>query len=165
MVAAAVVGSAVVGAAVSSNASSKGARAQRDAAGQASQATLEQFYQNREDMQPWREAGVGALGQLSTGLQSGGEFNRNFSMSDFTADPGYEFRMQQGQRALDSSAAARGGALSGAAVKAQTRYGQDYASNEYNNAYNRFNNDLNSRYNRLASLLKRLYALLYSLDA
>jgi hypothetical protein len=51
--------------------------------------------------------------------------------------PGYNFRFNEGQRALDSSAAARGMTMSGANIKAQTRYGQDYASNEYDREINR----------------------------
>lgn len=151
-IATAIVGSAVVGGLAASNASKAAASSQQDAAKLASQTELEQFYQNRKDLQPWRDAGVGALGLLTTGTTPGGDFNRDFTLADFTRDPGYDFRLQQGQQALDRSAAARGGVLSGAAIKGQTRYGQDYASGEYQNAYNRFNNDRTQRFNRLASL-------------
>lgn len=152
MVAAAIVGGAVIGGVASTAAAGKASKAQQNAANTASQTELEQFYQNREDMQPWRDAGTTALGQMTTGTKEGGEFNRDFSLADFNKDPGYEFRMEQGQRALDASAAARGGALSGAAIKGAARYGQDFGSNEYQNAYNRFNNDRTQRFNRLASL-------------
>lgn len=56
---------------------------------------------------------------------------------NFQTDPGYQFRFSEGMRAMDRSAAARGGLLSGGYGRALTRYGQDYASNEYNNVYNR----------------------------
>jgi hypothetical protein len=148
----AVVASAVIGGVVASDSSRRAGNAQKDAAALASQTELEQHRQNREDMQPWREAGMGALGQMTAGTAAGGDFNRDFTLADFTKDPGYDFRMQQGQRALDSSAAARGGALSGAAIKGSLRYGQDFGSGEYQNAYNRFNNDRTQRFNRLASL-------------
>lgn len=151
-IATAIVGSAVIGGVVASNSASKAANAQKDAAQLASNTELEQYRQNREDMQPWREAGAGALGQLTTGTAAGGDFNRDFTLADFTKDPGYDFRMQQEQQALERSAAARGGALGGAALKGIARYGQDYASGEYQNAYNRFNNDRTQRFNRLASL-------------
>lgn len=151
-IATAVVASAVIGGVVASNSASKAAKAQQNAADKASQTELEQYYQNREDMQPWREAGAGALGQLTAGTAAGGDFNRDFTLADFTRDPGYDFRMQQGQQALERSAAARGGALSGGALKGIARYGQDYASGEYQNAYNRFNNDRTQRFNRLASI-------------
>lgn len=55
-------------------------------------------------------------------------------MSD---DPSYGFRFQEGQRALERSAAARGGLLSGGTARRLARYGQDYASNEYMNRFNR----------------------------
>jgi len=58
-------------------------------------------------------------------------------MSGFFASPDYQFRLTEGQRAIDSSAAARGGLLSGAAVKAGTRYASNLASGEYGAFYDR----------------------------
>ena len=86
-----------------------------------------------------------------TGLSSG-DLLRRFSMADFQADPGYAFRQQQGQQQIERGAAARAGLLSGAAIKAGQRFGQDLASQEYQNAYNRFNNDQTTRFNRLAAI-------------
>ena len=63
---------------------------------------------------------------------------RNFGAADFQTDPGYNFRLSEGLKALDRQAAARGGMMSGAALKAAGRYGQDVASQEYGNAFNRF---------------------------
>lgn len=151
-IATAIVGSAVIGGVMSSNAAGNAADAQVQSSAEANATQLRMFEQNRTDQQPWREAGVTALGQLAAGTAAGGDFNRDFTLADFTKDPGYDFRMQQGQRGLDSSAAARGGALSGAAIKASERYSQDYASGEYQNAYNRFNADRTARFNRLSSL-------------
>jgi hypothetical protein len=59
-------------------------------------------------------------------------------MADYQADPGYAFRVQQGQQAIDRSAAANAGLQSGAALKAASRFGQEMGSQEYGNAYNRF---------------------------
>jgi len=56
---------------------------------------------------------------------------------DSTNDPGYAFRLAQGNQAIQRAAAASGGAFSGGTLKALTQYGQDYASNEYQNVYNR----------------------------
>lgn len=81
-----------------------------------------------------------------------GEFNKKFSLADYQADPGYQFRLDQGTQALERSAAARGGLLSGGNLKDLTNYQQGVASQEYGNAYNRFNNDQSSRFNRLATL-------------
>ncbi len=87
--------------------------------------------------------------------QSGdfGSLMKNFSMEDFEADPGYQFRMDEGMRGVEGSAAARGGLLSGAALKAIQKYGQGLASQEYGNAYSRYTNDQNNTYNKLAGLV------------
>jgi hypothetical protein len=45
--------------------------------------------------------------------------------------PGYGFRMQEGEKALERSASMRSGVLSGSQIKASQRYGQDYATNEF----------------------------------
>lgn len=81
-----------------------------------------------------------------------GSLGRDFSMSDFQTDPGYQWRMDQGIQGLDRSASARGLLFSGGELKALDRYNQEFASNEYNNAFNRFNIQGTNRFNRLASL-------------
>jgi len=78
-------------------------------------------------------------------------------------DPGYQARMNIGADVLQRSAAARGGVLTGGTAKALDQFGQDYASNEYNNVYNRaltgfqtnynqYNNDQSNQFNRLAAI-------------
>lgn len=81
-----------------------------------------------------------------------GSLMRSFTMADYEADPGYAFRQQQGMQGIERSAAARGGLLSGAALKGIERFGQGLASEEYGNAYNRFQSNQANQYNRLASL-------------
>lgn len=138
----------VTGINLSGNSSSDRAlAAQQGAARDSNAAQLQMYNQTREDQTPWREAGARAL----NGMESQ-DFQRDFTMNDFTADPGYQFRMQEGMKALQNSAAARGGLGSGATMKALMGYGQGLASEEYNNAYNRFNSDRDRRFNRLASL-------------
>ena len=56
---------------------------------------------------------------------------------NWQADPGYQFRMDEGMRALEGSAAARGGLLSGGFARAVTEYGQNMASQEYGNIFDR----------------------------
>jgi len=63
-------------------------------------------------------------------------------------DPGYQFRLQQGQQAIQNSAAARGGLLSGGTAKALADYNQNAASGEYGNVYNRRFNEFTTRYNQ-----------------
>jgi hypothetical protein len=79
-----------------------------------------------------------------------GNMLRDFSAADFQADPGYAFRLAEGLKALDRTAAMRGKMMSGQALKAAGRYGQDVASQEYQNAYNRYNTNNLNRYNMLA---------------
>ncbi len=81
-----------------------------------------------------------------------GDLNRDFTMADYHADPGYQFRLDQGNQALERSAAARGVLASGGTLKGLTDYSQGAASQEYSNAYNRFNNDRTQRFNRLSTL-------------
>jgi hypothetical protein len=150
----AVAGATVVGGVISSNASGKAASAQENAANTAAQTQLTMYNQTRTDQAPWRAAGTTAIGQLSAGTQPGGQFdNTTYNPATILQDdPGYQFRMDQGSKALQASAAARGGLLSGGTVKALDRYGQDYASNEYGNAYNRYNNNITTRFNRLSGI-------------
>jgi hypothetical protein len=73
-------------------------------------------------------------------------------MDKFQADPGYAFRLSEGQKAIDRQAAARGGLISGAALKAATRYGEDMGSQEYTNAFNRYQTERSALLNPLQSL-------------
>lgn len=153
MVAAAVIGGSVLGAGASAYAAKKGAKAQTEAANQANDTQLQMYNQTREDQMPWMKLGKTSLAQLGDMMKPNGQLMKNygeadptlkqhnFGMADFNADPGYQFRMSQGLKALQNNAAARGGMASGNAMKALIGYGQGLASDEYSNAYSRFNNN------------------------
>ena len=142
-------------------------QAQRDIADQQTALQREQYLKQLELNAPFREAGLTGQNMLLAQLQGpnatakfGGvpgydpasamkDFGgvagydpasamRNFGAGDFQADPGYAFRLSEGMKALDRTAASRGGLLSGATLKGAQRYGSDLASQEYGNAYNRF---------------------------
>ena len=144
MIAAAVVGSSLIG----SSASKKAASTQADAANRAADLQMKQFERQVELQEPWRQAGITALNKL-TPLAT--EYTP-FGMQQFQQDPGYAFRMQEGMKALERSAAARGGLLSGGMLKGAQQYGQDLASQEYMNAFNRYQAERNARLNPLQSL-------------
>ena len=110
------------------------------------------YDQTRKDLDPYNQAGNKALSQIMGDIGSNGYFNQTYTGQDIYDDPSYKFRLQQGTDAIQSSAAAQGGLLSGATLKALQNYGQDYASQEYSNAYNRFNADQTNRFNRLSTL-------------
>jgi hypothetical protein len=114
--------------------------------------------QNKAYLAPYRDAGIAGQNQLLTlmGLQGGnagaadyGRYAKDFQMSDYQADPGVAYRLQRGIDAMNKMAAARGGLMSGGALKAGQQYGQDMASQEYQNAYDRYQTN---RSNQLSAL-------------
>jgi len=144
----------IVPAAVSLFSANKQAGAAKDAAAataaatnEATQLQREMFQQQRQDQMPWLKAGEQALNKLIPMTDY-----TKFGMDQFQADPGYAFRLSEGQKTLDRSAAARGGLISGAALKAAGRYGQEMGSQEYQNAFNRYQTERNAALNPLQSL-------------
>ena len=139
----------------------KAARAQERAAQSAEQTQREMFERQIALQEPFRQAGMTAQQQIMQLLGIGGDANaagygsmaRPFGQQDFQQDPGYAFRQAEGMKALERSAAARGGLLSGAAMKGIQRFGQDLASQEYQNAFNRFQIERAARLNPLQSLM------------
>ena len=132
----------VIGGSMASDAAQNAANTQASAANRAADLQYKQFQEQQATQKPFLEAGYKGENKLldllglsgNTSAQGYGSLANNFSMSDFEQDPGYAFRMSEGLKAIDRTAASRGGMLSGAALKAAGRYGQDYASNEYQNA-------------------------------
>jgi len=114
------------------------------------QASMERMFdKSMETQRPWLEAGGRGLSQLESGIDSG-RFDvqpREFQYDDyqgpgefqfdFEADPGYQFRLNQGMKALEGSAAARGGLFSTQTGDRIQDYAQGLASQEYGQAYNR----------------------------
>jgi len=168
-VASAIGGAALIGAGASIYGSSQAANAQENAAAQSAAvqremadksiaAQREMYDIGRADLAPYRESGTAAQNQLLSFLGIGGDttapgygkYTKDFGMEDFTADPGSAFRLKTGLESLERSGAARGMGLSGAALKGITRYGQDYASNEYQNAFNRYQTN---RANQISPLM------------
>ena len=125
-------GASIIGGGLQYLSASKAAKAQTNAANTASATQLHMYDQSREDQAPWRAAGESSLNELAGMLGIPG-----YTSADWTKDPGYEFQRAEGERGLNRSLAARGGLLSGAALKAASRYNQDYASNAYNQRVNR----------------------------
>jgi len=118
------------------------ADAQRDAAREGAAATERStdkiidfnkwlWGEQRDISQPFVDAGVGALGELE------GQVGQPFTAEDMMQDPGYQFRLDEGLKGIENSAAARGMQLSGRTLKGIGRYAQDYASGEFQNAYAR----------------------------
>jgi hypothetical protein len=120
-----------------------------ETARQATQLQREMFQQQQQNQAPWLAAGQTALNALipmATNYQP-------FGMSQFQQDPGYQFRLSEGQRAMAHGATpGRGGLVSGNTLKAMQDYAQNSASGEYQNAFNRYQTERNARLNPLQSL-------------
>jgi hypothetical protein len=139
----AVAGSTLVGA----YGANKASKAQLQGAREGAAAEREMFERQVELQEPFRQVGVNALPDLVAASQYD-----PFTIDKFQADPGYGFRLKEGIRALENSAAARGGLLSGNTMRGITRYGQGLASEEFGNAFNRYQAGFASRLNPLQAL-------------
>ncbi len=138
----ALAGSALIGAGAQIISGNKAAKAQKQAAQLGINEQQRQYDQTRQDQAPyrgtgyapWRQAGSGALDMLSRAYGIGGQAP---DLTAFTASPGYDFRYNEGLRAIDRGAAARGLLHSGAGVKAEQRFGEGLAANEFGDWWNR----------------------------
>jgi hypothetical protein len=83
-----------------------------------------------------------------------------FALTDMIADPGYEFRLAEGNKAINNAQAARGNFFSGRALKEATDFGQNLATDEYGRAYDRYNNDYSIGFNKFKSDGDTLYSRL-----
>lgn len=171
MVAAAVVGAAAVGAVATGVSSSNAAGAQTDAANASIAANQQQQGITRSDLLPYNMAGQGALSRLTrmTGAD-GGPVPIMPTVPDIKMDqatleqtPGYQFNLEQGLKAVQNSAAARGLGVSGAAMKGAATYATGLADSTYQNQFNnavvnsqnKFQNETTNQtndYNRLMGL-------------
>jgi hypothetical protein len=137
----AIMGGALLGGAILSSQAAKGAaQTQADAANNAIGANQQAAALQAEMSLPYRTAGEKAVNQLSEMTQPGGVATKEFAYDPFSyqADPGYAFRLKEGMNAMNATAAARGGLISGNALKAGQMYGQEMGSQEYGNAFNRY---------------------------
>jgi hypothetical protein len=117
-----------------------------------------------ELQEPFRQNGLAGSNRLAEmmGLRGDastpgfGELNRKFTMADRDADPvyqsGLQFGLDQGAKAINNRASAGGSFLSGATLKALSRFGNDYGTTKAEGAYSRFTGDQTNRYNRLAGI-------------
>ena len=115
------------------------------------------FERNVALQEPFRQAGVNALATMQ---QQYANMPAAFTgQVNLGQDPGYAFRLSEGQKALDRQAARAGGLISGSALKAAQRYGQEMGSQEYGNAYNRALTNYNAAVNREGTGYNRLAAM------
>ena len=153
-------GGSLLGGIMGSNASNKAAEAQAAAAREQLALQRQMYSETTARNAPWLATGGGANNRLATMLGTGGNagdagygsMTNNFSMADYlnNQDPGYQFGLDEGMKALNAQNAATGGLNSGAAMKAATRYGVDYGSTKYQSAFDRWRSNRGDIYNMLS---------------
>ena len=131
---AAILGAALIGGGVSLYGANKAANAQTNAANNALAFQQGVYNDNKGNLAPWIESGRGANNLLSSfyGLNGDPALGNN-ALARFAESPDYKFAFSEGMRGLENSAAARGGLLSGNAMRGITEFGQGLASNNLGN--------------------------------
>lgn len=154
----------IVGGILQGNAEKQAARIQAQAANHAADLAAQGqnralnftkgVYQNTENAErPYTETGTTALKYLASGLAPGGTFNSTPTASEVMAlDPGFQFNLDEGMKALERAEAAGGSVGSGGALKAATQYATNYANGAFGDAYNRFLGTRQQNYNNLLNL-------------
>jgi hypothetical protein len=152
---------AVAGGAMAASGAKKASKVQAQAAADANAAQERMFQRQVELQEPFRQGGLTAQNEIMQLLGIGGDktaagygsLGKSFDNAAFEQDPGYAFRQAEGMKALERSAAARGNLLSGSTLKGVQRFGQDLASQEYQNAFNRYQIERSAKLNPLQSLM------------
>lgn len=126
----------LLGAKMSGDAAKSAARTSAESADKATALQQKIYEESVARQQPFLQTGTEFFNRLAALQRGGPEAAQQFLQTD----PGYGFRLSEGLKAMERGAAARGGLMSGAALRAGQRYGQDLASQEYGAAYNRLAN-------------------------
>jgi hypothetical protein len=107
------------------------------AADKANAAQERALAQSRADLEPWRAAGEATLPAVTNAVGLNGQQGYDDAMEGFHTSPGYQWQLEQGLRAVDAGAAAKGMLRSGATLKAEQTYGAGLADKEFTDYYNR----------------------------
>lgn len=142
---------------INSNASKDAAKAQTDAANQATQLQREMYQGAVERNKPWEHGGRKGFDELLMQLGLAGDPNdpmygsllKRPTAADVMADPGYQFGLEQGQNALNAQFNSRGMRNSGAQIKAAAKFGNNYGTTKYGDTYARMASTNQDIYNRL----------------
>ena len=154
-------GSALLGGLISSSGAQSAAGTQAASYDRAAALQKEQFDEQKRLSEPYRQAGLTGQNRLmellglggNTGAAGYGQYSRDFGMQDFQQDPGYQFRLGEGLKAMGHRAGARGGLISGQTMKGMEDYRQGLASQEYGNAFNRYQTNRANQLQPLGSLM------------
>lgn len=175
-------GATLAGAAITSDATKSAADTQSDAANRAADIQNQQWQQTQANMKPYLQLGTSSISPLLkamgynasqnddgtwsyNGVDSSNPLMQRFSAptaAEAGASPGYQFTLQQGLKATQNSAAARGLGTSGAALKGASTYATGLADSTYNDVYNRALQTFNTNYKSASDNVNRLTGLVGS---
>lgn len=127
--------------------------------------------QQQGNLAPYLGGGATGMGELTSLLSTPGQglltpWTQQFqapTLQQAEQYPGYQFQLQQGEGALQNSAAASGQLESANTQEALNNYAQNFAQNDYTNVYNQalqqylnsyniFNQNQANQYSRLSGL-------------
>jgi hypothetical protein len=147
----AVAGSSLVSGVIGSRSAKKAAEQQAAAIREAAQIQERMFQQQRSDLEPYRNVGYTALGDITERMPF---FTSQFGDEQMEQylDPSMEFRRRLGEQTTARMLNVGGGAISGNTLRGLEEFGQNLASTEYGNAFNRFLNERTNIYNTLANI-------------
>jgi hypothetical protein len=130
-----------------SGAARDAAAAQGRASAAANATQLQMYNQQRQDAQPWTQVGLSALTQMQDP-----SFQKSFSFADYQQDPSYQYQLDEATKALQKSAAAKGGLLSGATMRSLASTATNMANQNYQNAFNNYRAETGDQFGRLSTL-------------
>lgn len=131
--AAAIGGAGLLGAGASIIGGNNAADAQKTASQNATNAQMQMFNVTQQNLQPYNQIGQSALAKENA---LAGNFNYKPTMAETAQTPGYQFNKNQGLKAVQNAAAARGLGTSGAALKGAASYATGLADSTYQNQFN-----------------------------
>ena len=139
----------VIGGAISAQGAKSAAKTQAQAASQASQLQEQQFQQTQANLQPYMQEGQIGLSQINRMLP---QFTQPFGLQQFQESPAYQFNLEEGSKAINKAAAARGQYYNPATLQELGRYAKGTASNEFQNAVSNYQTNLGNIWNRMYGL-------------
>lgn len=144
-------GVGLVGGLLQYNAAGDAADQQANAASNNVQLQSHMFNTINDQSAPWRQAGQGALKQIS-GMND--QFTHAFNADDLKSNlaPNYQFQLDQGLGAVKNAGNLQSGLISGNTLKGINDYAQNFAGNSYQQAFNNYNAQQSNIFNRLSSI-------------
>jgi hypothetical protein len=152
---------AIGGAVISGNAAKSAASTQANAADAAAQLQEQQYEQTRSDLEPYRNLGTSSITALNSAIKNP-LLTTAFTAptaAEAAATPGYQFTLDNGLKAQQNSASARGLGSSGAALKGASAYATGLADSTYGDTYNRALQTFSTNYGQASDAVNRLLGL------